>query len=299
MKHVGKRAALLLAGILAALLVYGTAIEPRLILDTERHEASIPNLGAGWEGREIAVLADFQVGMWLGNTAMAKRAVKRAVDGKPAVVLLAGDFLYGTGPDATPEINTVLDVLRPLTQADLPTFAVMGNHDYAVGAAEKLTAALEAHGIDVLLNESAGVPAQRPGDHPLHVVGIGPARPGLDDAAKALRELPANAPRVVLMHNPTSFLQLPAATAPLAVAGHTHCGQIALPGLPSWSYLDLTSEEEVVAEGFADDDYGAPGNRLFVTCGIGFSLIPVRINAPPEVAFFKLTAARPAADERN
>lgn len=55
----------------------------------------------------------------------------------------------------------------------------------------------------------------------------------------------------------------------------------------SWSScrLDLTAEEEAIADGFAPDDYGARGNRLFVTCGIGFSVVPIRINAPPQVAF--------------
>ncbi|WP_167761508.1 hypothetical protein [Blastococcus sp. CT_GayMR19] len=44
-----------------------------------------------------------------------------------------------------------------------------------------------------------------------------------------------------------------------------------------------------MAEGWAPEDYGASGKRLFVSCGIGFSVVPVRINAFPEVAFFRLT----------
>ena len=52
-----------------------------------------------------------------------------------------------------------------------------------------------------------------------------------------------------MMHNPTAFADMPASTAPLAVAGHTHCGQIALPGTPRWSYLGLNEEERVVADG--------------------------------------------------
>ena len=103
--------------------------------------------------------------------------------------------------------------------------------------------------------------------------------------------MPDGAPRVVLMHNPASFPSLPPESAPLALAGHTHCGQIAIPGLPRWSWLELTAREQVVTDGFAPEGYGAPGNRLFVTCGIGFSIIPVRINAAPQVAFFELVPA--------
>jgi predicted MPP superfamily phosphohydrolase len=74
------------------------------------------------------------------------------------------------------------------------------------------------------------------------------------------------------------------------VAGHTHCGQVALPGTPHWSYLGLTEEEALVADGWAPQGYGEPGNAMFVTCGIGFSVVPVRINAPPQVVVFDLTA---------
>ncbi len=119
-------------------------------------------------------------------------------------------------------------------------------------------------------------------------MGIGPETRGLADVDEALSTVPDDAPRVVLMHNPTVFDELPAGTAPLAVAGHTHCGQVTLPGTPRWAYLALTSEEKIVADGWAPEDHGAEGNSLFVTCGIGFSLAPVRINAPPQVAFFEL-----------
>ena len=96
---------------------------------------------------------------------------------------------------------------------------------------------------------------------------------------------------MVRTHNQTAFPAFPTGRAPLARAGHTHCGQVALPDRPHWAYLALTSVEKIVAGGWAPKDYGAPGNRMFVTCGIGFSLFPVRINAPPPVALFELEAA--------
>jgi uncharacterized protein len=136
------------------------------------------------------------------------------------------------------------------------------------------------------------VPGLGTGPRQLHVVGIGPSTPDVADVGRALAGVPDDAPRVVLMHNPTVFDRLPARSAPLTVAGHTHCGQVTLPGRPRWSYLALTEEEKVVADGWAPPGYGAEGNRMFVTCGIGFSVAPVRINAPPQVAFFRLQPAR-------
>ncbi|MDP8928201.1 MAG: metallophosphoesterase, partial [Actinomycetota bacterium] len=126
----------------------------------------------------------------------------------------------------------------------------------------------------------------------LYVVGLGPKLPGLSRPDHAFAGVPERAPRVVFMHNPNSFPAIPPRDAPLAIAAHTHCGQIALPGLPRWWYLELVFEErQVVVDGFAPQAYGAPGNGLFVTCGIGFSFVPIRIGAPPQLVFFEFTRA--------
>ncbi|WP_299958730.1 metallophosphoesterase [uncultured Modestobacter sp.] len=280
------RAGLALLAVLVLLIGYGALIEPRLVLDEERETVELPGLAAGADPIEVALLADVQIGMWWANTGMVERAAQRAVDADPDVVLLGGDFVYDAGPDVDPEVATVLDLLDPLLESGIPTYAVLGNHDHASGAVTELTTALEGAGVPVLVNESVPVPGT--GTDPLHVVGIGASRPGVADPGQALSGLPADAPRVVLMHNPSAFPDLPADSAPLAVAGHTHCGQIALPGTPEWSYLGLTDEEEVVVDGWAPEDHGADGNALFVTCGLGFSVVPVRINAPPQVVFFEL-----------
>ena len=84
--------------VLVLLLVYGVAIEPRLVLDERRYEAAVPGLADQWRGTEVAVVADLQVGMWWANTGMVERVVDRVVDAQPDAVLLAGDFLYSSDP---------------------------------------------------------------------------------------------------------------------------------------------------------------------------------------------------------
>lgn len=286
------RVAAAATAVVMAVLVYGSVLEPRLILDERRYRAELPRLGRQWQGAEIAVFSDLQVGMWWANTAMVERVVDRVVDERPAAALVAGDFLYSASPDVAEQADTAVRLLEPLVEAGIPTFAVLGNHDYAVGGADALTDALEEAGVTVLHNGVARIPAPDPtSGEQLYVVGIAPTRPGLADTGEALSALPPEGARVVMMHNPTAFPQLPEGSAPLAVAGHTHCGQVAVPGMPQWSYLGLTAEEKIVADGFAPTDYGARGNDLFVTCGIGFSVVPVRIGAAPQVVFFELMAS--------
>ena len=276
--------------LLVLLVVYGVFVEPRLVLDEEHAEVRLPQLAQEDAGTEVAVVADWQIGAFFDNDGMVAQAVETIVAAEPDVVLLGGDYVYSSDPGVEVQVDRVVELARPLAESGIPTFAVLGNHDHATGMAEDLTNALEGVGIPVLENEVAPVPGSGGGDpaSELHVVGIGALRPGLADVDAALADVPDGAPRVVLMHNPSVFPQLPAGSAPLSVAGHTHCGQIAIPGLPRWSYIELTEQEEVVTDGWAPDGYGAEGNRMFVTCGVGFSVVPARINAPPQVAFFEL-----------
>lgn len=119
--------------VIAALLLWGTLVQPNRI-GTEREVAGFPALPDGWEGREVALVADFQVGMWGANTGTARRIVRRLIDRPPATVLIAGDFLYEADDDLADHIAEAVGLVRPLAEAGTPTFAVLGNHDAAHGA---------------------------------------------------------------------------------------------------------------------------------------------------------------------
>lgn len=262
----------------------------------------IPNLPEAWDGRRVAQISDWQLGMWMDNEATIRRSVERLVEARPAFVLITGDFIYHAEEDLGPIIRRAVDLARPLPDSGIPTFAVLGNHDYAVKEnggrvdeelARRLAAALEEAGIEVLQNESRVLlPDVVPGDGkpppaPLHLVGIGANWPGKDRPEEALASVPDDAPRVVMMHNPNSFAAIPPYMAPLAVAGHTHGGQISIPFTPDWSYLRFT-KSDIQVDGWADEEHGAPGNRLYVNRGIGFSGVPMRIHCRPEITFFTL-----------
>jgi len=111
MKRWFTRIGLAVAGLLVALLVYGVLIEPRLILDEVHADVPVPGLGEELADTEIALLADFQLGMWFANEGMMRRAVETAVAEEPDVVLLGGDFVCSTDPSIETQIDTLLDVL--------------------------------------------------------------------------------------------------------------------------------------------------------------------------------------------
>lgn len=285
------------------LLVWGVAIEPRFLLDVQEHRAEIPNLPSEWAGEKVAFLADFQVGMWWDNTGMVEKAVEAAIEAAPAVILIGGDFVYK--PDST-VIREAVSLMAPLGASGIPVFAVLGNHDYSIdkrdsesreALARFLEEELEAAGIEVLHNEARAVDG--PGAAPLFVVGVGSEWAGKSQPVDAVAGVPNAAPRVLIAHNPVIFRDLPAHSAALAIAGHTHGGQVRLPFTPSESWLDIARSREVVADGWAADTIGAAGNRLYVSRGIGFSNVPVRIFCRPELSIFTLQPSDGTLPERS
>ncbi len=291
-----RRVLLGLFTLIGLLLLWGL-LEP-YVIDEERYEVSLPGLPAGWEGQQVGVIADLQVGMWLDNTLTVRRIVSRLLEARPAVVLIAGDFIYHPGPDPSTVIAQAVALVQPLAAVSIPTYAVLGNHDYAMpteratkdeALAAALRTALEAAGIKVLHNQAVPLPGPSGSapSSPLYLVGVGAHVPREDDPRAALAELPDRAPRLVMMHHPESYGAFPAGSAPLAVAGHTHGGQFRLPFTPSWTWMSYTREDEVHADGWIDG-YGEPGNRLYINRGIGFSVLPLRLNCPPELTLFTL-----------
>jgi uncharacterized protein len=285
--------------ILAAAVIYGTAIEPRIVR-REDQPAPIPALPAAWEGKQVAVFADIQIGMWWANTDAVRRAVAKTVKLHPAFVFIVGDFVYKAEDEVDPLMQEVLGLLQPLIDARIPTYAVLGNHDYEMmnehsrretQVARRVRFALDSAGIHMMDNKSVAVWA--PGadsatSAPLYIVGVGDRWARNDSAAATLARLPAGVPRIVFMHDPDSYAQIPPKQAPVAVAAHTHGLQIGIPWVSEWLWRTHFSEEGSGLEGWVDD-YGQPGNRLYINRGLGFSIFPGRINAIPELTVFTLT----------
>jgi predicted MPP superfamily phosphohydrolase len=199
------------------------------------------------------------------------------------VVLMAGDYvilkvLLGRYVPA----SEIAGHLQPLL-ARKPVYAVLGNHDWWKGG-PAVRDAFAAVGVRMIDNRAEEISV---GGCRLWLVGLGDELEGHPDIAGAFAQVRDDAPAIALTHEPSLFPRIPARAA-LTVAGHTHGGQI-----DPWPL-------SLLGEGRFDPDshrlrgaYGVDGRLLFVTPGIGTSILPMRLGVPPEISRLTLRHATP------
>ncbi|HEY9642036.1 MAG TPA: metallophosphoesterase, partial [Coleofasciculaceae cyanobacterium] len=189
-------------------------------------------------------------------------------------------------------------------QSQQGIYAVLGNHDiYPSGSREKVTAAFTQAGIHVLWNQIA-----YPFGSALPIVGLADFWSKDFDPFKVMDQIDASLPRIVLSHNPDSAAKLQSWRVDLQLSGHTHGGQVVIPGLgpiPTWyqtirhrtpkrmrRWFPYMSEDcyKVVrhwewAQGF----HQVGSNALYVNRGLG-TYLPGRLFCPPEVTVLTLAS---------
>ena len=188
----------------------------------------------------------------------------------PDVVLIAGDLI--SEKRTATRWYSEEEVAAPFAefQSRYGTIVAPGNHDHWVSL-DRLIESLNQHGITVLRNEAVRV-------GPLKVGGIDDEYTDHDDISATLTALDrlGEGPELVLSHTPDVVPALPRKVSAV-FAGHTHCGQIALPLIGAVSYLSEYGDR--FACGRIDDE----GQTVFVGAGLGTSILPLRYGAPPDV----------------
>lgn len=187
---------------------------------------------------------------------------------QPDLILLGGDYVCSHAE----QIGLIGPALRQL-RAPLGVFGVLGNHDHEAGAAAIATA-LERCGVQLLVNQGVRLPT--PFERTLllglddHLAGRPQADrlPWDDDLATLL-----------LLHQPSGLLDVGSGRFDLAVAGHTHGGQITLPG----GYAPIVSGGALSRRYLRGRFPLAGGGQLLVSVGVGNTLLPLRIGPQPEV----------------
>jgi uncharacterized protein len=219
----------------------------------------------------IAFLSDLHLGSHHGDVARFTALADEVAALAPDLVLFGGDYmnmqLLGDGR-VPPEI--IAGILSRIA-APCGRFGVLGNHDYVYGKAD-VAAALRGAGIAVL---DHGREAFTFENHRIDIVGLSDAHIAWPDGQKLLTELAPDRPAIVLMHDPAHFAGVPVGPF-LTLAGHTHGGQIRLPGigvLTNSSAAPMRWTHGLVVE---------EGRYMIVTAGLGTSGLPLRIGVPPE-----------------
>lgn len=262
-----------------ALGLWGFWLEPAS-LRNEDHRLALPRWPAACDGLRVAVLADLHVGSPFQGIGQLEETVELTQQAEPDLILLAGDYvIHGVVGGSFTSPEEIADALSRL-RAPAGVFGVLGNHDWWLDA-RRVRSALERVGIPVLEDASVAI---RHGDCQFWLVGVGDYWEGRHDIAAALRAVPADAPSLVLTHNPDVFPEMPARVS-LTIAGHTHGGQVYVPGVGRPVVPSRYGERFAVGHVVED------GRHLFVSSGVGTSILPVRFLVPPEVSVIELRDA--------
>jgi predicted MPP superfamily phosphohydrolase len=192
---------------------------------------------------------------------------------RPDLIVLTGDVVARGWTEAA-----VARFLSALPPARLGRFAIMGNWEYWSGAdLERWRPILAAHDV-VLLHETWTDLG------PITLAGTDDHLAGSPDPDALLASLPTDRPAVVLTHSPAFFPTLARPPVKLVLSGHSHGGQVRIPGLGAiWA---PRGTGPYLAGWFAQDDC-----YLFVSRGLGWSVAPMRLHCPPELAWITLTPA--------
>lgn len=260
--------------------VYSALIEPEL-LRVETVQLKLKRLSKALSGLRIAQISDIHMGGWM-NAERLQHVADVVLAQKPDILFITGDFVTGRGlTDGTEHsIKDLADVLTPLAKA-IPSFAVLGNHDYWTDA-QAVRGLLTTCGITDLTN--AVYTWTRGGDR-LHLCGVDDVWVGEARLEEVIAQLDDESAAILLAHEP-DFADTSAITErfDLQVSGHSHGGQVVIPffGPPILPYL---------GNKYPAGLYRVGNMFQYTNRGVGMLNPAVRFNCRPEITLFILERA--------
>jgi predicted MPP superfamily phosphohydrolase len=239
---------------------------------------SLKRLPKVFSGLRLAQISDIHMGGWMNPNRLQQVAdiVKRE---RPDLLLITGDFLLGHQFSNT-EKQAILDLIPILSSLaeSIPSFAVLGNHDYWTSS-EAIRQMLFTCGITDLTNTVFTLTREKAS---LHLCGVDDIWSGNARLDKVIAKLDDDSAAILLAHEP-DFADVSAATGKfdLQVSGHTHGGQVNLPvfGPPVRPYL---------GQKYPIGLYKIRDMFQYTNRGVGMARLPVRFNCPPEISIFEL-----------
>ncbi|MBW4615997.1 MAG: metallophosphoesterase [Desmonostoc vinosum HA7617-LM4] len=191
-------------------------------LSTQRLTVKIAGLPASLQGKKLVQMSDFHYDGLRLSEEMLEQAIAVSNQAKPDLVLLTGDYVT-----ANPAPIHQLVLRLKYLQSRYGIYAVLGNHDIRYpNSKPEITAALTSIGVHVLWNEIA-----YPLGKELPLVGLAEYCSKEFNPGSVMNQLDSAKPCIVLSHNPDTAEILQAWRVDLQLSGHTHGGQIVIPGI--------------------------------------------------------------------
>lgn len=276
---------LLFGGVLA----YAYFIGPRQF-EVVEETLAVPNWDAKLNGFKVVAISDIHAGSNYAPIERLRFVVEKANEQNPDLIVLLGDYVSelsrgrnrnaADGEDGTAlkiQANEIADALTGF-KAKFGVFAVIGNHDWYHND-KKVHAALERVGIDVLDNEVESISV---GDQTVHLWGIEDLWKNRRVPSEPFDTLTDKRNILAITHNPDSLLTAPQGFS-IMFAGHSHGGQI---NFPIFGPLAPFNDPRFM-HGHAEVD----GKHVYVTSGVGTSVIPFRWRVAPEIAVVTLNSS--------
>ena len=232
-----------------------------------------PRLPQAFDGFTILQLTDLHVEM--SEAAMA-RVATLVKDLSYDTCILTGDY---RGPTCGPYEPSLAGMAKVCAALKGPAYGVLGNHDTIL-----MVPGLEAMGVKMLLNETDVI--ERGGER-IHLAGIDDAHfYRVDNIEKAADNIPHEEFSILVTHTPEIYRQAAHADFDVLLSGHTHGGQICLPGgIP----ITLSA---VLPRGLGSGAWRHHNMIGYTSVGAGSSVVPVRFNCPPEITLHRLCRLR-------
>ena len=249
--------------------LYAAQLDSGLVVSET--DAELPSLSPALDGLRLLFISDIHAGPFVSAGTLA-RTFRRLLATGPDVILLGGDLVTATCEEFTQTRQAFAELRAPMG-----VFAVLGNHDHYTGDPDRLRAMIEDVGIRVLHNRS--VTLARDGGA-LSLAGVDDLVAGRPDLGAALDD--TESPVLLLAHNPDVAFDAARRGVALMLSGHTHGGQIRVPGLPVLARQSRYRLDE--------GRYRVGSMDLVVSRGLGATGLPVRIACPPEAVVITLRA---------
>ena len=253
-------------------------VEPRNLV-ARRITVRLKRLPEAFEGFRIAQLSDIHFGPYMGSTGV-ERALRLAESFQPDLLALTGDFVSHplgrpNGRGGARFIEPCADILAQCKDSTL--VGVLGNHDHWNGAG-LVAAGLKDRGVTVLRN--AAFPLER-GSERIWIAGVDDVFVRAADLNLTLRRVPASEMTILLAHEPDFADQAALLPIDLQLSGHSHGGQVRLPGVGAMILPPLGRKYPIGLNRVRD-------LQVYTNVGLGVINPPVRFLCPPEVTFMTL-----------